>query len=181
MHDYLGGHGSTFNCSIAWVALQCASKLVEIVINDCPTVQYSWIRSIYHDQVQISRLFGLNLLRVQCTYKRGSVVISIVPALVLFLPSNSTMLAHSEINNNRRKNSRKYSMYKERPCFAHNYIQASPLILVNNPFPPRTCMQNDCLDLHVASSICTVLDSIRVFQWQRYRGKYGKWVGIWLV
>ena len=72
--------------------------------------EYSCIRSTCHDQVQISLLYGLNLLGMQCTYKCGSVVILIVPALVLFLPSNCTrMLAHPEINSTRGKNSRKYS------------------------------------------------------------------------
>ena len=34
VHDYFGGRGSMFNCSIAQVAPQHAAKLVEIVIYD---------------------------------------------------------------------------------------------------------------------------------------------------
>ena len=61
-------------------------------------------------QVQISYLFGLSSLGAQCTYKRGSVAILIVPALVLFSPLNCTrMLAQLEINSTRGKNSRKYN------------------------------------------------------------------------
>ena len=60
---------------------------------------YSVAKLICHDQVQISHLFELNMLGVQCAYKHGSVAILIVPTLVLFPPSNHTrMLAYSEIN-----------------------------------------------------------------------------------
>ena len=112
MGDYLGGCGSPFNCSITLVVFQHAVELVEIIIYNRSTVQYSRIRSIYHDQVQISHLFGLSLLGVQCTYERGSVAILIVPALVLFPPSNCTrMIAHLEINSTHGKYSGKYSIY----------------------------------------------------------------------
>ena len=48
----------------------------------------------------------------QCTYERTGVVEIIVPTLILFPSSNYTrMLAHSEINSTRGKNSRKYSIF----------------------------------------------------------------------
>ena len=79
MHGYLGGRGSTVNRSIAQIA--GAVKLTEIVIYDHSAVQYSWIRSIYHYDMQISCSFWLNLLGTQCTHEFGSVAIIIVPAL----------------------------------------------------------------------------------------------------
>ena len=60
VHGYLGGRGSMVNCSIARIA--GAVKLTKIVIYDRSAVQYSWIRSIYHFDVQISCSFWLNLL-----------------------------------------------------------------------------------------------------------------------
>ena len=96
--NYLRGHGSTVNCLIAWVVPEHAVKLVEIVIYDCPAVQYNWIRSIHNDFKYISHSFLLNLLGAKCAYLHGSVVTLIVPALELYPPSNSThMLAHSEL------------------------------------------------------------------------------------
>ena len=117
VRDYLGGHGSMFNCSIAREAPQCAVKLVEIVIYmyDCSTVQCGCIRSICHDQVQISCSFRLNLVGVQCTYEHRSVARLIVPTLVLFPPSNCTctcILVHHEVNSTRGKNSRKHDIYQ---------------------------------------------------------------------
>ena len=53
VRDYLGGHSSTFNCSIAQVLPQRAAKLCEIATYDRSTVQCGCIRSICHDQVQI--------------------------------------------------------------------------------------------------------------------------------
>ena len=82
MCDHLGGCGSTFNCLIVPVVPRRAAKLVEIIIYDRSTVQYSWIRQIYHDQVQISCSFELNLPGAQYTYERGSVAMLIVSALV---------------------------------------------------------------------------------------------------
>ena len=72
------------------------AKLVEIVNYDHSTVQCCCIRSISHDQVQISRLFRLNRLGAQCTYERGSVAIIINcthPQIVY-----TCMLVHLEIN-----------------------------------------------------------------------------------
>ena len=111
MRNYLGGHGSTFNCSIAQVALQHAAKFVKIVIYDRPTVQCSCIRSICQNQVQVSHSFRLTRLGGQCAYECGSVTILIVPALVLSPPLNCTrMVAHLEINSTRGKNLRKYAL-----------------------------------------------------------------------
>ena len=102
VHDYLGGRGLTFNCSIArGVAPQHAAKLVEIVIYmyDRSIVQCGCIRSICHDKVQISCSFRLYLVGAQCTYKHGSVARLIVPTLVLFPPSNCTCISvYHEIN-----------------------------------------------------------------------------------
>ena len=86
VRDYLGGHGSTFNCSIARVAPQRAAILAKIVIYDSSTLQYCCIRSICHNQVQVSHLFRLNRLGVQRIYERRSVAILIVPALNCFVP-----------------------------------------------------------------------------------------------
>ena len=41
VHDYLGGCGSTLNCSITGVVPQLAAELVEIIIYDRSIVQYS--------------------------------------------------------------------------------------------------------------------------------------------
>ena len=71
--DHLGGRGSTINCLIVPVVPKRAAKLVEIIIYDHSTVQYSWIRQIYHDQVQILCLFELNLPGAQYAYERESV------------------------------------------------------------------------------------------------------------
>ena len=87
VRDYLGGHGSTFNCSITRVAPQRAAILAKIVIYDSSTLQYCCIRSICHNQVQVSHLFRLNRLGVQRTYERRSVAILIVPALNCFVPA----------------------------------------------------------------------------------------------
>ena len=100
-------------CSIARVAPHCVAKLVETIIYDRSTVQCGYIRSICHDQVQISSLFERNLLEAQCAYKREGVAILIIHTLVLFLPSNCThMLPHCEINSTRRKYSRKCGICK---------------------------------------------------------------------
>ena len=82
--DYLGRCGSTINHLITWVASQCAAKLVKVVIYNFLTVQCSCIRSICHNQVQISCSFGLNLLGVQCAYECGSVAILITVSTPYF-------------------------------------------------------------------------------------------------
>ena len=113
VHNCLGGRDSIFNCSIAQIVPERAAKLVEMVVYNPSAVQYSWIRSIYSDHMQISCSFGLNLLLAQCAYERRSVAILIVPAFVLFLHLSMNcihMLAHSEINSTCGKNSRKYGI-----------------------------------------------------------------------
>ena len=98
VHDDLGERGSIYNCLIARVVPQYAVKLVEIVIYDHSTVQYSWIRLAHPDQVQISYSFRL----LDSARSAVSAAILIVPALVLLPPSNCTCwLAHCEINSTR--------------------------------------------------------------------------------
>ena len=98
VYNYLRGHGSTVNCSIARVVPEHAAKLVEIVIYDCPAVQYNLIWSIHNNHEHISHSFVLNLLGAKCAYLHGNVATLIAPALELYPPSNGTrMLAHSEL------------------------------------------------------------------------------------
>ena len=64
MRDYLCERGSMSNCSSIRVAPQHAAKLVELLST---IAQLYSTAELGHDQVQISHLFGLNLLGVLCT------------------------------------------------------------------------------------------------------------------
>ena len=93
MCNYLGGHGSTFNCLITRVAPECGAKIVEIIVYVRSALQYNWIRSIYNNQAQISCSFGLNLLGCIRARKYSDINCTcpcIVPTLELY-PHVSTL------------------------------------------------------------------------------------------
>ena len=110
------GEGSNFALPYIQICKTVAHSDIHVIIHvpyfleSFPPLNCSalviWLESICHDQVQVSHLFRLNRLGAQCTYECGSVATLIVPALVLFPPSNCThIIAHLEINSTHGKNS----------------------------------------------------------------------------
>ena len=101
VRNYLGGCGSMF------IGPQHVAKLVEIIIYDRPTVDYSWIKS--QSSADFMFIWAKSAKSTVCIWAQQCCDINCTrPCFVSTL--STCMLAHSEINSTCGKNSRKYSI-----------------------------------------------------------------------